>query len=51
MDGLLLDWDEDGDPFLGIGADLGMYDGVTFTSMPNVSIDETSGRIYLMYTN
>ena len=51
MDGLLVDWDEDGDPFLGIGADLGMYDGVTFTSMPNVAIDETSGRIYLMYTH
>jgi len=51
IDGLLIDWDEDGDPFLGIGADLGMYDGVTFTSMPNASIDEATGRIYLMYTH
>ncbi len=48
---LLQDWDEDGDPFLGIGADLGMYDGVTFTSMPNASVDETAGRIYLMFTH
>ena len=48
---LLQDWDEDGDPFLGIGADLGMYDGVTFTSMPNAAIDEASGRIYVMFTH
>jgi hypothetical protein len=48
---LLVDWDEDGDPFLGIGADLGMYDGVTFTSMANAALDETTGRIYLMFTH
>lgn len=47
---LLIDWDDSGDPFDGIGADLGMYDGVTFTSMPAASIDESIGRIYLMYT-
>ena len=47
---LIVDWDESGDPFDGIGADLGMYDGVTFTSMPTVSLDESIGRIYLAYT-
>ncbi len=51
---LLVDWDNvDGlnDPLAGIGADLGMYDGVTFTSMANASIDEDAGRIYLMFTH
>lgn len=47
---LLIDWDESGDAFDGIGADLGMYDGVTFTSMPAASYDAASGRIYLAYT-
>ena len=46
---LLIDWDMDGDPFLGLGADLGMYDGVTLTSMPVAAIDESIGRIYLIY--
>lgn len=47
---LLVDWDDSGDPFDGIGADLGMYDGVTFTSMPCASYDAGAGRIYLAYT-
>ncbi|HMX03216.1 MAG TPA: PKD domain-containing protein [Chitinophagales bacterium] len=47
---LLVDWDDSGDAFDGIGADLGMYDGVTFTSMPTAAIDEDAGRIYLAYT-
>ena len=48
---LLVDWDDDGDPFLGIGADLGMYDGVTFTSMPAAAVDYSIGRIYLTFTH
>lgn len=48
---LLLDWVEGDDGYIaGIGQDLGMYDGVTFTSMPVAAVDETSGRIYVAYT-
>ncbi len=47
---LLLDWDGSGDYTDGIGADLGMYDGATFTTMPTAGIDEATGRIYLAYT-
>ena len=49
---LLIDWNNaDGlnDPFLGIGADLAMYDGVSFTSMVGAAIDEATGYIYLVY--
>jgi PKD repeat protein len=49
---LLIDWNNDdalNDPYAGIGQDLGTYDGVTFTSMATASIDDASGRIYLIY--
>lgn len=46
---LTVDWDESGDYIDGIGADLGMYDGVTFCSMPAASVDYDLGRIYLAY--
>ncbi len=49
---LLIDWNNvDGlnDPFAGIGTDLGMYDGVSFTSMVGAAIDEATGYIYLVY--
>ena len=47
---LLIDWNGDGDAYGGIGSDLGMYDGVTFTSMPSAAYDESTGNIYLIYT-
>lgn len=47
---LLVDWDESGDYTDGIGQDLGMYDGVTFTSMPVAAVDDATGRIYVAYT-
>jgi PKD repeat protein len=46
---LIIDWDGSGDYTDGIGADLGMYDGVTFTSMPAAAVDYDLGRIYLTY--
>ncbi len=46
---LLVDWDESGDYTDGIGQDLGMYDGVTFTSMPAAAVDYDLGRIYVAY--
>lgn len=50
---LLIDWNNlDGlnDPFAGIGSDLGMYDGITFTSLAGSVYDETTGNIYLLYS-
>ena len=46
---LIVDWDGSGDYTDGIGADLGMYDGVTFTSMPAAAVDYDLGRIYVTY--
>ncbi len=46
---ILTDWDGDGDYFLGIGASLPNY-GCGFTSQPTVSLDPTTGNIYLAYT-
>ena len=47
---LTVDWDGSGDYIDGIGADLGMYDGVTFCSMPAASVDYDLNRIYLAYS-
>jgi len=49
LDFTLVDWDGDGDPFLGIGADLPNY-GCGFTSMPAVTIDPLTGIMYVVYT-
>lgn len=49
LDFPLVDWDGDGDPFLGIGANLPNY-GVGFTSQPSATLDEATGNMYVMYT-
>ncbi|MBC8173029.1 MAG: hypothetical protein H7X71_03900, partial [Chitinophagales bacterium] len=50
LDFPLVDWDDDGDPFLGIGTDLPNY-GVGFTSQPSVTLDKTTGNMYIAYTH
>ena len=50
LDFTLVDWDGDGDPFLGIGADLPNY-GCGFTSMPSATIDPVTGYLYVVYTH
>ncbi len=46
---VMVDWDESGDPFDGIGADLPNY-GIGMTSQATPSLDPTTGNIYLVYT-
>ena len=50
LDFALVDWDEDGDPFLGIGADLPNY-GCGFTSQASATVDPLTGYIYVVYTH
>ena len=50
---LFFDWDNaDGlnDPYVGIGNDFSVYSALGLTSMAGAAIDESSGRIYLVYT-
>lgn len=49
LDFPLVDWDNDGDPFAGIGADLPNY-GCGFNSMPAATVDPITGNIYVVYT-
>ena len=50
LDFTLVDWEEDGDPFLGIGADLPNY-GCGFTSQASATVDPITGYIYVVYTH
>lgn len=50
LDFTLVDWDEDGDPFLGIGANLPNY-GCGFTSQPSATVDPETGNLYVVYTH
>lgn len=46
---VMVDWDSDGDRFLGIGADLPNY-GIGMTSQPVATLDPATGNIYVMFT-
>lgn len=37
-------------PYLGLGADLSMYDGATMTSFAGASYDPSNGNIYLLFS-
>ena len=45
---VMVDWDNSGDPFDGIGADLPNY-GIGMTSQPTPSLDPVTGNIYVVY--
>lgn len=50
---VIIDWDNtDGlnDPYAGIGSQLGIYFLTALTSMCGAAIDESTGRLYLIYT-
>ncbi|MBC8047183.1 MAG: T9SS type A sorting domain-containing protein [Fimbriimonadaceae bacterium] len=46
----IVDWDDDGDPFAGIGFDLANY-GVGLTSQPAAALDPSTGSMYIVYTH
>ncbi|MBC8173177.1 MAG: PKD domain-containing protein, partial [Chitinophagales bacterium] len=45
---LMIDWDDDGDRFAGIGVDIPNY-GIGLTSQPTPTLDPATGNIYVMF--